>query len=140
MSNEETINAKPKNRFKSKEELGGEIDPRINTKGNPNFGKGYVVPKTTNRQLREREFMNLLRKLKPHVAEAIMAAVNIMKNKEAAHANQLKAATIILDQYKQTMQQVYDKDYDEDGAEEVQQQSTPMFSLKVVNGSDEVAE
>lgn len=128
-------------KFKSKEELGGEIDPRINTKGNPNFGKGYIPPKaTTNRQLREREFMNLLRKLKPHVAEAIMAAVNIMKNKEAAHANQLKAATIILDQYKQTMQQVYDKDYDEDGAEEIQQQQTALFSLKVVNGSDEVAE
>lgn len=127
-------------KFKSKEELGGEIDPRINRKGNPNFGKDYIKPKFTNRELREREFMNLLRKLKPHVAEAIMAAVNIMKNKEAAHANQLKAATIILDQYKQTMQQVYDKDYDEDGAEEVQQQSTPMFSLKVVNGSDEVAE
>lgn len=127
-------------KFKSKEELGGEIDPRINTRGNPNFGKDYIKPKFTNRELREREFMNLLRKLKPHVAEAIMAAVNIMKNKEAAHANQLKAATIILDQYKQTMQQVYDKDYDEDGAEEVQQQSTPMFSLKVVNGSDEVAE
>jgi hypothetical protein len=127
-------------KFKSKEELGGEIDPRINTKGNPNFGKDYIKPKFSNRELREREFMNLLRKLKPHVAEAIMAAVNIMKNKEAAHANQLKAATIILDQYKQTMQQVYDKDYDEDGAEEIQQQSTPLFSLKVVNGSDEVAE
>jgi hypothetical protein len=121
-------------KFKSKEELGGEIDPRINVKGNPDFGKKRYIPeKPTNRYLRERELMGLLRKLKPHVAEAIMAAVNIMKNKEAAHANQLKAATILLDQYKQTMKEVYDKDYDEEEAEEVQQQQTPLFSLKLVN-------
>lgn len=129
---------KSPNKFKSKEELGGAIDPRINTKGNPNFGKDYIKPKLTNRELREREFMSLLRKLKPHVADAIMAAVKIMNNKEAAHANQLKAATILLDQYKQVMQAVYDKDYDDEGAEEIQQQQTPMFSLKVVNGSDEI--
>ena len=124
-------------KFKSKEELGGEIDPRINTKGNPNFGKGYIAPKpTTNRQLRERELMGLLRKLKPHVADSIMAAVKIMKNQEAAHANQLKAATIILQQYKDTMLEVYDKDYDEAEAEEIQQDNTPIFSLKIV-GQDE---
>lgn len=123
-------------KFKSREELGGEIDPRINVKGNPNFGKDYIKPKFTNRELREREFMHLLRKLKPHVSDAIMAAVKIMNNKEAAHANQLKAATILLEQYKQTMQQVYDKEYDDEGAEEVQQQQTPVFSLKVVNGPD----
>lgn len=122
-------------KFKSKEELGGEIDPRINTKGNPNFGKkNYFPEKMSNRQLREREFMSLLRKLKPHVADAIMAAVKIMKNPEAAHANQLKAATILLQQYKETMEAVYDKDYDSEDAEPVQQDNSPVFSLKVING------
>lgn len=125
---------KSPNKFKSKEELGGEIDPRINTKGNPEFGKrNYFAEKKTNRQLRERELMSILRKLKPHVADAIMAAVNIMKNKEANHANQLKAATIILQQYKETMEAVYDKAYDEEDGEEVQQQQAALFSLKVVN-------
>ena len=125
-------------KFKSKEELGGEIDPRINVKGNPNIGKTRYFPeKMSNRQLRERELMGLLRKLKPHVADSIMAAVKIMKNQEAAHANQLKAATIILQQYKDTMLEVYDKDYDEDGAEEIMQDNSPVFSLKIVNGSDE---
>ena len=124
-------------KFKSKEELGGEIDPRINVKGNPDFGKKKYMPdKPTNRFLREREFMSLLRKLKPHVADAIMAAVKIMKNEEAAHANKLKAAVILLDQYERTMKQVYDKDYDQEENDEIQQQQTPVFSLKVVNGPD----
>lgn len=120
-------------KFKSKEELGGEIDPRINVKGNPNIGKSRYFPeKMSNRQLRERELMGLLRKLKPHVADAIMAAVKIMKNQEAAHANQLKAATILLQQYKDTMLEVYDKDYDDSEAEEIQQDNSPVFSLKIV--------
>jgi len=129
---------KPRNQFRSKEELGGEVDPRINTKGNPNLknfaGNRSKRPdgtKLTNRELRERELMSLLRKLKPHVSDAIMQAVKIMKNPEAAHQNQLKAATILLQQYKETMQGVYDKDYDEEAGEEVQQ-ATPVFSLKVV--------
>ena len=121
-------------KFKSKEELGGEIDPRINTKGNPDFGKKKYMPeKPTNRFLRERELMGLLRKLKPHVADSIMAAVKIMKNQEAADANKLKAATIIRQQYKDTMLEVYDKDYDEAEAEEIQQDNSPVFSLKVIN-------
>ena len=133
---EELESLKPKNQFRSKEELGGQLDPRINLKGNPNIGKyakENAGKKLTNRELREREFMSLLRKLKPHVSDAIMAAVKIMKNPEAAHQNQLKAATIILQQYKEVMEGVYDKDYDEEAGEEVQQ-ATPVFSLKVVGG------
>lgn len=113
--------------FKSKEELGG-IDPKINT-------KGRIAPTTTlnNRQLREKELLGLLRKLKPHMSDAIMAAVLIMKNKEASHQNQLKAATILLEQYKETLEGAYNKDYDEAENSEVNQDSAPVFSLKVVN-------
>jgi hypothetical protein len=136
---EETEKEKPW-QFKSKDQLGGAVDPRINSKGNPDIAK-YAGnrknkpdgTKLTNRELREREFMSLLRKLKPHVADAIMSAVKIMKNQEANHANQLKAATILLQQYRDTMLEVYDKDYDEEVGEEVQQQNSPVFSLKIVN-------
>ena len=130
-------------KFKSKEELGGEIDPRINTKGNPNFGKGYVAPKaTTNRQLREREFMGLLRKIKPHQADAIMTAVRIMKNPEAADANKLKSAALIISLYRELVADVYDQSYDNEDSEvgEVQQQQTALFSLKVVNGTNQEVE
>ena len=142
MTDEELENGDKKPwQFKSREQLGGVLDPRINSKGNPNIGKyakENAGKKLTNRELREREFMSLLRKLKPHVAGAIMTAVKIMGSEDAAHQNKLKAATIILQQYKEVMEGVYDKDYDEEAGEEVQQNNSPVFSLKVVNGTDEV--
>ena len=112
--------------FKSKVEIGGAIDYRINVKGKPTF-KGL-----TNRQIREKELLVLLRKLKPHVSKAVMTAVKIMQNEEASHQNQLKAAVIILQQYKDTMEAAYDKEYDEDQGEEIQQDNAPVFSLKVI--------
>lgn len=123
--------------FKSKAELDGQVDPRIKRGGNPNLHKykQYNVQNLTNRQVREKEMLGLLRKLKPHVADAIMTAVKIMKNKEAAHSNQLKAATILLQQYKDTIEAVYNKDYDNDAGEESQQETIPVFSLKVVEGT-----
>jgi hypothetical protein len=138
---EETEDTKPKHQFKSKEEMGGSLDPRINSKGNPDIAK-YAGnrknkpdgTKLTNRELREREFMSLLRKIKPHTATAIARAASIMNNREASHQHVLKAATILLEQYKETLLEVYDKDYDEEVGEEVQQQNSPVFSLKVVGG------
>lgn len=126
--------------FKSKEALGGELDKRINSKGNPDIAKyaGNRSKKNadgkplTNRALRERELMSLLRRIRPHTADAIMCAVKIMKNAEASDANRLKSATIILQQYKDTMMEVYDKDYDEAEGEEIQQDNSPVFSLKIV--------
>jgi hypothetical protein len=115
--------------FMPKSALGGERDPNINMQGRIKSAKSM-----TNRQLRERELLTLLRKLKPHVADAIMAAVKIMGNAEAADNNKLKAATIILDQYKDVMTKVYDKDYDDEDGEAAQENSNALFSLKVVGG------
>jgi len=113
--------------FKSKEEL-GHLDPKINAKG-----RGIAAASTlNNRQLREKELLGLLRKLKPHMSDAIMAAVKIMKNEDASHQNQLKAATILLEQYKETLQDAYDKSYDEAENSEANQDTSPLFSLKVV--------
>lgn len=113
--------------FKSKKEL-GELDPNINRAGRIE-GKG---DKPTNRQLRERELLMLLRKIKPQVAEAIATAVRIMKDDKAAHQNQLKAAVILLDNYKTMVGDLYNEDYDEEEAEEIQQPNAPIFSLKMV--------
>lgn len=117
--------------FKSKEELGGQVDPNINTKG-----RIKSADKLTNRQLRERELLSLLRKLKPHVSDSIMTAADIMNNKEASHQNKLKAAVILLDNYQKMVMELYDSDYDEEEGEEVQQSSAPLFSLKVINGEN----
>lgn len=113
--------------FKSKQELDGEIDPKINT-----LGRIKAASKMTNRELRERELLSLLRKIKPLVADSINTAVKIMKNNDASDQNKLKAAVIILDNYKQMVSDVYSDKYDEDEAEEIQQPNAPVFSLKVV--------
>lgn len=137
---EELEKQKKPHLFRSKEELGGLVDQRINSKGNPDIAKyaGNRSKKNadgkplTNRALRERELMSLLRKIRPHMADAIMTAVKVMKSPEAADNSKLKAATIILQQYKDTMMEVYDKDYDEAEGEEIQQDNSPVFSLKIV--------
>lgn len=115
--------------FKARSELGGKLDENINAAGRPAFPN----KKLTNRQIREREFLSLLRKLKPLVADSINTAVKIMKNTEAAHANQLKAATIILQAYKDAVEDTYDKDYDaEEGTEAQPKDKAPVFSLSIV--------
>jgi hypothetical protein len=104
--------------------------------GNPNGRprRDSIVDKPTNRELKERELVMLLRKVKPHVAEAIIQAANIMKNQEASHQNQLKAATILLDNYRRLTLDLYDGEEKADEAGvEVQQNNAAIFSLKVVN-------
>ena len=104
--------------------------------GNPNGRpkKINALDKPTNRDLKERELIMLLRKIKPHVAKAIASAANIMQNEEASHQNQLKAATILLDNYRRLTLDVYDgEDADDTEGTEIQQQNAPVFSLKVVN-------
>lgn len=104
--------------------------------GNPNGRprRDSTVDKPTNRELKERELVMLLRKIKPHVAEAIMQAAAIMKNAEASHQNQLKAATILLDNYRRLTLDMYDgEDQADEAGVEVQQNNAAIFSLKVVN-------
>ena len=108
-----------------------------NLKGRPK--RDNLLGKPTNRELKERELVMLLRKIKPHVAEAIMQAANIMKNEEASHQNQLKAATILLDNYRRLTLDLYDGDeekLEQEGTEVQQNNSGPVFSLKIV-GQDE---
>jgi hypothetical protein len=110
----------------------------INTKGRPVRPEGYIPEKDkpTNRELRERELLMLMRKIRPHVADAIMQAAKIMKNEEAAHQNQLKAATILLDNYRRLALDLYDSEDPDAEATEVQQQNTPVFSLRMISDEE----
>ena len=90
------------------------------------------VKKFTKRELRERELLMVLRKIRPHVADSIIAAAAIMKNKDAQDSNKLKAATILLDNYRRLILDLYDGEDPEGEGTEVQQENRPLFSLKVV--------
>lgn len=119
--------------FVKKSENGGVVDPKINLAGRkPNDGS-----KLTNRDLRSRELLMLLRKIRPHVADAIMSAALIMKNESAADQNKLKAATILLDNYRKLTLDLYDGDDPEGEGEEVQKQNPNTFSLKMITGDKE---
>jgi len=103
-----------------------------NYKGRPK--NQSLLDKPTNRSLKERELITLLRKIKPQIADAIITAAQIMKNEEASHQNQLKAATILLDNYRRLVLDVYDgEEKADDEGTEIQQHNAPVFSLKVVN-------
>ena len=101
-----------------------------------------LLDKPTNRELKERELIMLLRKIKPHVADAIMQAAKIMKNEEAAHQNQLKAAALLLESYRKLSLDLYgNEEQAEEAAEEVQQNNpAPVFSLKVINTEETKSE
>lgn len=124
--------------FKRRELNGGEIDQNINTSGRIDGKKAEPL---TNRQIREREFLSLLRKLKPHVAESIKTAVEIMGCKDASDVNKLKAATIILAEYKSALGETYNKDYDEAEGTEVQPTTkATIFSLTMVKNGEEITQ
>ena len=117
-----------------KKSVNGEVDSRINRNGRPK--KVDLLDKKTNRELKEKELLMLLRKIKPHVSEAIIQAARIMKNEEASHQNQLKAATVLLDNYRKLTLDLYDGDAEGEGTEV--QENAPSFSLTLLEPQDEV--
>lgn len=118
-----------------KKSVNGEVDQRINRNGRPK--KVDLLDKKTNRELKEKELLMLLRKIKPHVSEAIIQAARIMKNEEASHQNQLKAATVLLDNYRKLTLDLYDGENSEDEGTAVQEDNSPIFSLKIVGQDDD---
>lgn len=110
-------------------------DPRINRAGRPTDAEREK--KMTKRELKERELLMLLRKIRPHVADSIFKAATIMKNDAAGAQNQLRAATILLDQYRRLTLDLYDgEDVDGEEPKEIQQENKPVFSLKVIEQDD----
>jgi hypothetical protein len=104
-------------------------DPNINRKGR---ALGTSNKAMSKRDIKERELISLVRKVKPHVATAIARAVSIMGNNEAAHANQLKAAVLILQQYRDLVKDIYDVEDDTEEGTEIQP-AAPVFSLRMIN-------
>ena len=116
-----------------KKSIDGVTDPNINREGRPVRGD----KKPTKRELRERELLMLLRKIRPHVADSIYQASKIMKNDQAADQNRLKACTILLDAYRKLTLDLYDSDALDEEGQEIQEQNQNTFSLKMISGDKE---
>jgi hypothetical protein len=111
--------------FKATKDNNGVVDSAINK-----MGRIRGVKEKSRRELKNAELISLVRKIKPHLSESIMTAATIMKNKESGAANQLKAAVILLNAYKELIGDLYDGDDEEEGVEI--QPNTPIFSLRML--------
>ena len=117
--------------FRSRKELNGEIDKNINQQGRI---KG--IKDKTRREIKEGELLSLLRKIKPHIADSVMTASRIMKNDQAADANKLKSAALLISLYKDLLKDAYEGgDEDAEGTEV--QPNQPVFSLRVLEEKEE---
>ena len=90
--------------------------------------------KPTNRSLREKAFLELVRKFRPLQAKAIAAAVSVLDNKESQDSNRLKSAALIIGTYKDLIKETYDYKYDLDEGTPMQEDNKPIFSLTMING------
>ena len=106
--------------------------------GNP-LGRALVVDKDkpTNRLLRERAYLEMVRKFRPLQAKAIAAAVHILDNKEASENGKLRSAALIIQTYKDLIKEVYDQKYDESLNEPMQEDNKPAFTLHMLPQKDE---
>lgn len=109
--------------------------------GNP-LGRIEKKQKESAKKIREREFISLLKRLRPHISSAISTAAKIMQNEEATEAARLKACTILLDNYKQLVSDVYEGDDSdaEDSPEDIQKHSAPVFSMKIIDKNGDVVD
>lgn len=119
--------------FKSKAELGGEIDKNIYMGGpvNPNK-KGK-----TRRELVQGELTSLLRRLRPHQTEAIKQAMRILSSGETADSNTLRASALILQTYQSLLKDLNALGEDEPGETVESLKEAPKFQLTMVKPKEE---
>lgn len=117
--------------FKAKRHNDGEVDKNINLSGRID---GKKAPPLTNKQVRDREFISLIRKLKPHLAPSLKTVMEINESEHATDQNRLKASALIIQLYKDLIKDVYSTDYDEQEGEEIQPTNAPKFSLTMISG------
>lgn len=105
--------------------------PPLNPAGRPK--KVLEKGKKTNRELRAEEFLNLVRKFRPHLTKAVQAAVKILDNEKANDQNKLRASALIISTYKDLVKDLYDYKYDDEAGDEIQEKNATVFSLKMIN-------
>ncbi len=83
---------------------------------------------STNRTLRERQLLMLVRRLRPHVKLALETVSELCNDNNAPHAVQLAAAKFLLLHSDILTKSIYKEKYDEEG-KETNQDETPVYSL-----------
>ena len=108
-------------------------DHNINRKGRP-VGKSQSKNKT-NRELRQDEFLTLVRKFKPHLTKAVQAAVAILDNNKSSESGKLRASALIIQTYKDLLKDLYDYRYDEEEGNKIQEE-LPSYSMTMLDDDE----
>lgn len=115
-------------------------------KDDPNINRKGLIPgkqKFTAKELKQKEIMSLLRKLKPLMSKSVNTAAKIIDSEDASEAGKLRAATVLLGLYKDLIKEAYDHDIKLEDVVETDPQeidtskNAPIFSLTVLNKPEE---
>jgi len=118
--------------FRSRKDNNGELDSAINK-----LGRIAKTDKPTNRSLREKYTVELLRKLRPLQSVSITAAMKIIQRADASDQSTLKAAALLTGLYRSVLNDAYGKDeLADDEAEMIQEENQPLFSLRMIKNDD----
>jgi len=118
--------------FKARKDNNGELDSAINK-----LGRIAKTDKPTNRSLREKYTVELLRKLRPLQSVSITAAMKVIQNEGSSSQNVLKAAAMLTGLYRSVLNDAYGKDdLADDEAEMIQEENQPSFSLRMIKNDD----
>ena len=105
--------------------------------GNPEGRRKLIdAEKPTNRALRERAFLEMVRRFRPLQSKAIAAAVSILDNKESSENGKLRSAALIIQTYKELIKETYDYKYDDSEGTPMQEDNKPVFSLHMIPQPD----
>ena len=122
--------------FIATKDNGGVPDKNVNRKVRPLKKDEKTL---TRREAKDKEMLTLARKLKPGAQIALKEALKILNNDKASEAAKLKAAEIYLKYFHLTVNTLYapsaadEIPESETKVEDVQPDTRPVFSLKILN-------
>ena len=112
-------------------------DERINRNGRPQ-AKDLVNPKSlTGTEYREKEFKQILRRLKPLNNKALKVFTDMLEDEKTTEATKVKVAVFIMKTYQDMMDDLY-KPVNASGSSDIDDQEdkplAPIISFKVAEG------
>ena len=109
-------------------------DPNINRHGRPQ-AKDLVNPKSlTGTEYREKEFKQILRRLKPLNGKALRKLDEMIDDESTTEASRLKAIVFIMKTYQDMMDDLYKPiNNNTDIVEDKEESLAPIISFKVQN-------
>jgi len=109
-------------------------DPNINRKGR-GTGESLVNPKSlTGTEYREKEFKQILRRLKPLNNKALKVFTDMLEDEKTTEATKVKVAVFIMKTYQDMMDDLYKPiNSSAEVADDKEETLAPIISFKVQN-------